>query len=209
LVASKGSVGREEASERVQTDDGPVQGNRFVYLLIKVEQANRGLEKKKAAKAAAEKCEKDSTREALQRIWEDNVLPNWDTMISEPRTRELWWRGVTPLCRGAVWQRAIANELSLTEESYQKALQRAKDLRSKDQDANETARRMRESLAAISRDVSSAFPDLHLFQEGGPLRDTLIDVLEAYAMYRSDVGYAYGLHVSFFFPIAYCFFPPR
>jgi hypothetical protein len=24
----------------------------------------------------------------------------------------------------------------------------------------------------------------------------LIDVLEAYAMYRSDVGYTYGLHVS-------------
>ncbi|CRG89977.1 TBC1 domain family member 12 [Talaromyces islandicus] len=151
-------------------------------------------EKKKAAKAAAAQCEKDSTREALQRIWEDNVLPNWDTVISEPRTRELWWRGVTPRCRGAVWQRAIANELSLTEESYQKALQRAKNLRSKDQDANETARRMRENLAAISRDVSSAFPDLHLFQEGGPLRETLIDVLEAYAMYRSDVGYAYGLH---------------
>lgn len=123
------------------------------------------------------------------------MLPNWDTVISEPRTRELWWRGVTPRCRGAVWQRAIGNELSLTDESYQKALQRAKDLRVKD-DASETARRMRECLAAISRDVSSAFPDLHLFQEGGPLRDTLIDVLEAYSMYRSDVGYAYGLHVS-------------
>lgn len=117
----------------------------------------------------------------------------------EPRTRELWWRGVTPRCRGAVWQRAINNELSLTPESYQKALQRAKDVKARgDEDAGDASRRMREWFAAISRDVSSAFPELHLFQEGGPLRDTLIDVLEAYAMYRSDVGYTYGLHVSFF-----------
>ncbi|OKL56394.1 hypothetical protein UA08_08206 [Talaromyces atroroseus] len=152
-------------------------------------------EKKKAAKAAAEQCEKDNTRETLQRIWEDHVLPHWNEAISEPRTRELWWRGVTPRCRGAVWQRAISNELSLTTESYQKALQRAKDAKSRgDEGAGDTSRRMREWFAAISRDVSSAFPELHLFQEGGPLRDTLIDVLEAYAMYRSDVGYTYGLH---------------
>lgn len=98
-----------------------------------------------------------------------------------------------------MWQRAISNELSLTPESYQKALQRAKDVKARgDEDAGDASRRMREWFAAISRDVSSAFPELHLFQEGGPLRDTLIDVLEAYAMYRSDVGYTYGLHVSFF-----------
>lgn len=104
---------------------------------------------------------------------------------------------MTPRCRGAVWQRAINNELSLTPESYQKALQRAKAAQTRgDEDASEGCRRMREWFAAIARDVSSAFPELHLFQEGGPLRATLIDVLEAYAMYRSDVGYTYGLHVS-------------
>lgn len=55
---------------------------------------------------------------------------------------------------------------------------------------------MREWLDTIEVDVSNAFPDLSLFQEGGPLRETLIDVLEAYSMYRSDVGYISGLHVS-------------
>jgi hypothetical protein len=125
------------------------------------------------------------------------VLPDWDHAVSEPRTRELWWRGISPRCRGAVWQRAIGNELALSEESYQKALQRAKDVRSRvDKEAGESNKRMREWFASISRDASSAFPDLHLFQEGGPLRETLIDVLEAYSMYRSDVGYLYGLHVG-------------
>lgn len=118
-------------------------------------------------------------------------------MVSEHRTRELWWRGVTPRSRGAVWQRAIGNELALTEETYKKALMRAKEVRSKsNDDAGESNRRMREWFSAIRNDVSHAFPDLNLFQEGGPLRETLIDVLEAYSMYRSDVGYIYGLHVS-------------
>lgn len=129
------------------------------------------------------------------------MYPDWDRAVSEHRTRELWWRGVTPRLRGAVWQRAIGNELALTEDTYKKALQRAKAVRAlPDADVRESNRRMREWFAAIRRDVSTAFPDLHLFQEGGPLRETLIDVLEAYSMYRSDVGYLHGLHVSF----SYC-----
>jgi hypothetical protein len=96
-----------------------------------------------------------------------------------------------------VWKRAIGNELSLSEDSYNKALERAKEARAKAEDGmGESSKRMREWFAAIARDVSSAFPELHLFQEGGPLRETLVDVLEAYSMYRSDVGYLYGLHVS-------------
>jgi hypothetical protein len=124
-------------------------------------------------------------------------LPDWDRAVAEPRIRQLWWRGITPRCRGAVWKRAIGNELSLSEDSYIKALERAKEARLKAEDGvGESNRRMREWFGAIARDVSSAFPELHLFQEGGPLRETLIDVLEAYLMYRSDVGYLYGLHVS-------------
>ncbi|EEA21944.1 hypothetical protein TMatcc_008631 [Talaromyces marneffei ATCC 18224] len=173
----------------------PLEEKKHLKEYKKMMNLAKEAEKKKAAKAAAAQCEKDNTRETLQRIWEDHVLPNWNQAIAEPRIRELWWRGVTPRCRGAVWQRAINNELSLTPESYQKALLRAKDVKARgDEDSGDSSRRIREWFATISRDVSSAFPELHLFQEGGPLRDTLIDVLEAYAMYRSDVGYTYGLH---------------
>jgi len=35
----------------------------------------------------------------------------------------------------------------------------------------------------------------NLYQENGPLHSSLRDVLMAYAMYRSDVGYIYGSHV--------------
>lgn len=160
--------------------------------------ANTRPDKRKAARAVSAKCEKDRTREALQEIWDAHVYPNWNTALTEGRTRELWWRGVPPRSRGATWGRAIGNELALTEETYKKALHRAKEVRAaSDGDTGESQKRMREWFDVIDTDVSRAFPDLHLFQEGGPLRETLVDVLQAYSMYRSDVGYISGLHVSF------------
>ncbi|EEH04419.1 TBC1 domain family member 14 [Histoplasma capsulatum G186AR] len=156
---------------------------------------SREADKRKAAEAASALCKKDDTRKMLQRIWDDYVFPDWDRVISEHRTRELWWRGITPRSRGAVWQRALGNELALTEETYVKALERAKDIQiTIDDNANDTNERMKEWFAAIRRDASTVFPDLHLFGEDGPLRENLINVLDAYSMYRSDVGYLYGIH---------------
>ena len=51
-------------------------------------------------------------------------------------------------------------------------------------------------FGAIRRDVKITFPELNIFQPGGPLHDDLVDVLMAYSMYRSDVGYSHGTHVS-------------
>ncbi|CAL5868416.1 uncharacterized protein PFLUO_LOCUS2641 [Penicillium psychrofluorescens] len=156
---------------------------------------SREAEKRRASRAASAQCEKDSTRNALQNIWDEHVFPNWDRILREPRTRELWWRGIPPRNRGAIWSRALGNELELTEETFIKALQRAKGLQAKtDAEPSKDCKRMLESFDAIQADVSKAFPDLNLFQEGGPLRETLVDVLQAYSMYRSDVGYVHGLH---------------
>ncbi|OJD15618.1 hypothetical protein AJ78_04138 [Emergomyces pasteurianus Ep9510] len=156
---------------------------------------SREADKRKAAEAASAQCKKDDTRKMLQRIWDDYVFPDWDRVISEHRTRELWWRGITPRSRGAVWQRALGNELALTEETYVKALERANQIQNKKNDnASENNKRMKEWFAAIRRDAAAAFPDLNLFGEDGPLREQLVNVLDAYSMYRSDVGYLYGIH---------------
>ncbi|KAL4874647.1 hypothetical protein BJY04DRAFT_203458 [Aspergillus karnatakaensis] len=156
---------------------------------------SREAEKRRVAKAASDKCERDSTRDTLQQIWDDYVYPNWAQAVGETRTRELWWRGIPSRIRGSTWERAIGNELALSDETYNKALKRAKDARAKSEgDSGESNKKMMEWFDTIQSDVSKAFPDLNLFQEGGPLRDTLVDVLEAYSMYRSDVGYLTGLH---------------
>jgi hypothetical protein len=156
-------------------------------------------EKRKAKEHQQQQCLRDTTRESLARVWEQHVLPNWDAVIREPRTRELWWRGITPRDRGMVWQKAVGNELELSEAGYKAALQRAKaaekrilQLRAEER-VNEVEWQW---FGAIRRDVAEAFPELKIFQPGGPLHETLLDVLMAYAMYRSDVGYVYGTHVS-------------
>ena len=125
------------------------------------------------------------------------MLPNWDQAIREPRTRELWWRGVAPKSRAEVWKRGIGNDLALTEGTYIKALQRAKDVEHQiSKGGNAELQKEKACFDAIRRDVKLVFPDLTIFQPGGPLHDDLVDVLMAYSMYRSDVGYSYGTHVS-------------
>ncbi|KAL2787762.1 hypothetical protein BJX66DRAFT_279893 [Aspergillus keveii] len=161
----------------------------------KMMEQSREADRRRAAREASAKCERDNTRDTLQQIWDEYVYPNWGQAVSETRTRELWWRGIPSRIRGSTWERAIGNELALSDETYNKALTRAKEARAKSEgDSGESNKKMMEWFDTIQNDASKAFPDLNLFQEGGPLRDTLIDVLEAYSMYRSDVGYISGLH---------------
>ena len=145
-----------------------------------------------------ERCRqaRDETRLSVLRIWDQHVLPNWDQVIQEPRIRELWWRGIPPRSRGLVWQRAMQNELELTERSYEAALKRAKDAEGDDDDGHHQRGREREWFYAIRRDAEFTFPELKIFQANGPLHDSLVDVLMAHAMYRPDVGYLHGTHVS-------------
>lgn len=155
-------------------------------------------ERRRAVKEREEESQKKQVEGSLARIWEQHVLPNWDIVIKEPRTRELWWRGVTARSRGAVWSKAIGNELSLSETSYTAALKRAKAIRAEvaNLPGDERSKHADSAwLSAIERDVPTVFPQLGIFSAGAPLHDTLKDVLLAYSAYRSDVGYVYGTHV--------------
>ncbi|KAI9715738.1 MAG: hypothetical protein M1812_005736 [Candelaria pacifica] len=154
-------------------------------------------DKRRLAKEAELLHARESTKLSLSRIWDQHVLPNWDRVISEPRTRELWWRGVSPRSRGVVWQKAIGNELELTEASYIAALTRAKNIQAEieRQGSQGESRKEKTWFEAIERDVRDVFPELKIFQKGGPLNEGLVDVLMAYSMYRSDVGYVYGTHL--------------
>jgi len=155
-------------------------------------------ERKKEAEQKARVTCRDDTASSLLRIWEEHVLPNWTAVVGMKRTRELWWRGVSPRSRGVVWQRAVGNELGLTPTSFDAALRRAKDLERKlaTGQGTEEERRLGLAFEAIRKDVATTYPELRIFQLGGPLCDGLVDVLMAYTMYRSDVGYVTGTNVS-------------
>lgn len=142
---------------------------------------------------------RDQAADGLQHVWEDDILPRWDGAIRERRTRELWWRGVAPRSRGQVWSRAIGNELGLNETSYQAALRRAREVEARVAAGSGSAEDARQAgwFAEIRRDVNErTWKDLRIFQAGAPLHQSLVDVLSAYAMYRSDIGYMTGCNVS-------------
>ncbi|KAI9890008.1 MAG: hypothetical protein M1814_004524 [Vezdaea aestivalis] len=158
-------------------------------------------ERKRVAAEEQQTQELEAQMSSLSKIWEHHVLPNWYQSVSEPRTRELWWRGIASQSRGEVWSRALGNELSLTDASYLTALKRARNI-SQDIEDNKAqgiadARISREGawFAAIRRDAETAWPKTGLFGESKPLGNHLVDVCMAYAAYRSDVGYIYGTHL--------------
>ena len=153
-------------------------------------------DKRREENVKIQKCQKDDTRESLNKLWEQHICPNWDSTVSERSTRELWWRGVSPRVRGQVWQRAVGNQLALTEKSYTLALQRARDIRSRQADElSEQETVVRAWFADIDRDADAAFPELNLFQSKGPMRQDLVDICQAYVCYRSDVGFVYGIQL--------------
>ncbi|KYQ60672.1 TBC1 domain family member 14 [Trachymyrmex zeteki] len=113
--------------------------------------------------------------------WNVHVLPKFESVKNTKKVRDLWWRGLPPSIRGRVWKLAISNNLNVTPHLYNLCLDRAMSSPNN------------ESLAAIRLDVSRTFPTLCVFQEGGPLFDSLQGILAAYAIYRPDVGYVQGM----------------
>lgn len=155
-------------------------------------------QKREAALKEKERL-KDKAANALIRVWDEDVLKRWDTAIRETKTRELWWKGVAPRFRGTVWSQAIGNELGLTENSFQAALSRAREVEARVSAGKATTEDERRIawFKQIRRDVQEqTWVELKIFQAGGPLHTALVDVLRAYAMYRSDIGYVSGCNVS-------------
>jgi len=169
----------------------------YQKMMASALEADRKKEEKKKAQVTC----RDDTAKSLLRIWEEHVLPNWDEVTNPKnrRTRELWWRGVAPRSRGQVWAKAIGNELGLSGSSYTAALRRAQALEAtikKGSGLSSEEEKKKAWLNAIEMDVKKTFPELKIFQPDGPLHEALLNVLKAYAMYRSDVGYVPGTSVS-------------
>ncbi|KAK4034140.1 hypothetical protein C8A01DRAFT_39398 [Parachaetomium inaequale] len=150
--------------------------------------------RRQAAKRARSEC-RDVAADSIMQIWEHDILPRWNDAIRERRTRDMWWRGIAPRSRGAVWTRAIGNDLGLTQTSFEAALSRAREAETKAKSGHGSVEDMRAAawFDVISKDVRErTWPDLRIFQPGAPLHQSLVDVLRAYAMYRSDIGYVPG-----------------
>ncbi|KPI45720.1 TBC domain-containing protein [Cyphellophora attinorum] len=141
-------------------------------------------EKKKQSQAQIECGQSDTDREALARIWA--YYCDEETNLNE----------IDHVLRGKVWKRSIGNQLGLTAKSYEKALERAKQIESTaEKTMSDSERASYRCFRDIERDAETAFPELHMFQQKGPMWQDLVNVCKAYACYRSDIGYVYGLQL--------------
>ncbi|XP_077598384.1 TBC1 domain family member 14 isoform X2 [Stigmatopora nigra] len=153
-------------------------------------------EAQKRKKQLEERCKVEESIGSAAHTWNRHILPNWTSMSGTRRARELWWRGIPPSVRGKVWSLAMGNELNITHDLYRICLARAKEKwgtapETLSQDAGSSNRES--SLELIKLDISRTFPQLCIFQEGGPYHDVLHGILGAYTCYRPDVGYVQGM----------------
>ncbi|KAM4708554.1 TBC1 domain family member 14 isoform 3-T3 [Discoglossus pictus] len=153
-------------------------------------------------KQLEERCKVEENIGNAALTWNNEILPNWETMCCSRRVRELWWQGIPPSVRGRVWSLAIGNELNITHELYDICLSRARDrwrslsmggAEIENEDSGLSAADREASLELIKLDISRTFPSLCIFQKGGPYHDMLHSILGAYTCYRPDVGYVQGM----------------
>lgn len=177
----------------------PAEERRHLREYQKMMAASLEAERRREEKKKAASKNKDTAADSLQQIWERDIVPRWSEAVRERRTRELWWRGVAPRSRGVVWARAIGNDLGLTERSFEAALGRAHAAEAREKAGHGGAEDHKcvAWMRAIRRDAEeNTWKDLRIFQAGGPLNQSLLNVLSAYSMYRSDIGYVTGCNVS-------------
>ncbi|TQW00881.1 TBC1 domain family member 14 [Cordyceps javanica] len=173
----------------------PAEERRHVKQYQKMMAASAKADERREAARRAQTTHRDNNAETLMHIWEDDIIPRWNDAIRERRTRDMWWRGIAPRSRGAVWSKAIGNELGLSATSFRAALGRAHDVeqRVRDHQAEEGDEEKAQWFQDIRQAASeNTWTELRIFQEGGPLHTALVNVLSAYAMYRVDIGYVPG-----------------
>ncbi|KAK5093611.1 hypothetical protein LTR70_004578 [Exophiala xenobiotica] len=174
----------------------PKEEKKHLEQYKKMMKASIEAERKREEMLKQRSCTDDSTRESLHRVWTYYVEPTTDLATIDKRVHELCWRGIPPKIRGRVWQRRVGNALGLTVKSYTMASERVREIKSRPMEKLiEHEKVMQEWFSDIERDAETAFPDLSIFKRNGPQWQELINVCEAYATYRGDIGHVYGMQL--------------
>uniref|UniRef100_A0A8C1SFM1 TBC1 domain family, member 12b n=1 Tax=Cyprinus carpio TaxID=7962 RepID=A0A8C1SFM1_CYPCA len=176
------------------------QRHRQEYDEMVAEAKKRELkEAQKKKKQMKERFKQEESIVNAMVVWNNEILPNWESMRGTRRVRDLWWQGLPPNVRGKVWSLAIGNELNITSDLYEIFLSRAKERwksfreTGSEMESDVDSADRESSLDLIKLDISRTFPPLFIFQKGGPYHDLLHSVLGAYTCYRPDVGYVQGM----------------
>ncbi|KAF2033820.1 hypothetical protein EK21DRAFT_57692 [Setomelanomma holmii] len=168
-------------------------------MLARIEEAAERLE---AQRAQEEALAREKATRIKAEYWSTLLLPNWATEMtnSELRAshRKMWWNGIPPRLRGQVWQKAIGNDLEVSETTYNIALEKAqREIKQVGYEA------LGGRYAQIIEGSRSVWPELKMFStktspekdDEQPLHQDLVNVCLAYSTYRPDLSHqSNGLH---------------
>eukprot|EP00092_Neocalanus_flemingeri_P001796 GFUD01001914.1.p1 GENE.GFUD01001914.1~~GFUD01001914.1.p1 ORF type:complete len:652 (-),score=231.78 GFUD01001914.1:342-2297(-) len=178
-------------AKSVEEEEKHRQEHKILMEKLKKKEQSDG--KNRAHKLAEQRRVEDDLSQ-LTSHWSANIMPNWSTMSSNKKTQALWWKGLPPPVRGRVWKLALSNTLNLTPQLYKILVSRAQEQLENKPSIGAGSRESREeTLELIQLDVSRTFPQLCIFQTGGPYYQLLHNVLGAYVCYRPDIGYVQGM----------------
>lgn len=159
-------------------------------------------ERLEAQRAQEEAIAREKASRIKAEYWSSLLLPNWATEMKNidlrASHRKMWWNGIPPRLRGQVWQKAIGNDLEVTEGTYSVALEKArKEMKQHGHEALEGR------YTRIIESTKTVFPELKMFaaqtsqssRDEQPLHQDLVEVCLAYSTYRPDISDASnGIH---------------
>lgn len=115
--------------------------------------------------------------------WDNTIINNPLSSVSEPRSQDVIWRSGIPLrYRERMWPLLVGNRLEIKPEQYDEIVMGI--------NATET-----KEYEMIIEDVALVYPETKLFQSSGPLRGALLDILIAFSNYKKEISYKTGMHV--------------
>ena len=129
----------------------------------------------------------------MMKIWESEILPNWDKKRKTKQVERLVKKGLPPKVRGEVWLRFIGNPMGITQDFFMINVTKAQKLRLQLEAGDVEAVGKEGSLKFINTDISRTFHQMGYFREGSPLNYQLRDLLEAFTISRPDIGYVQGM----------------
>lgn len=183
----------------------PKEERRHVHEYQQMMARASQLERKATRSKEQKRVSRQDQRFKDEKIWKSHILPNFEKITADPSTRDLWWRGIPPKYRSIVWKARAGNKLGITKTTFARALSCAKSIVNSPQPrlqflrndcglSPEQVTKLKSQFVEIESDIARTYPNLKMFAKIGPMHDSLVDVLQAFAVYRPDIGYQNGLN---------------
>ena len=144
-------------------------------------------QKTKSEERATEEVKKEENMARLRMEWRKlHTSVTWDavSLRRTPRAEALIWRSVPANWREVVWEVLIGNSLNIDDHALS-LYTLEKHLA--DPEMESTVRMQ------IMVDLPRTFPALKVFCSDGPMNAEMLQLLQAFARYKPDLGYVQGM----------------